>query len=57
MNKLQASDDVMRELWAIKDSTAAEFATVGAYFSHLRQLARQRSSALAVSPKKAKAHR
>lgn len=40
MNKPQHPDDVMRELWAVKDATTAKFPTVNAYLSHLRRLKR-----------------
>lgn len=42
MTKLKKTDEVMQELWAIKDATTAQFATVGAYFSHLRELNRRK---------------
>jgi hypothetical protein len=44
MTKLKKTDEVMQELWAVKDATAAKYATVGAYFSHLRELAHQRKA-------------
>ena len=40
MNKPQHPDEVMGDLWAVKDATAAKFQTVSAYFSHLLQLKR-----------------
>jgi hypothetical protein len=52
MNKLQKSDDVMRELWAVKDETAVKFGTVDAYFSHLRHVVRPLETAGAQGHKK-----
>jgi len=37
MNKRQRPDEVIKELWAVKDSTAEQYSTVGGYLSHLRQ--------------------
>lgn len=31
----QPADDTLRELWAIKDGTAARFKTVAQYFAYL----------------------
>lgn len=35
MNKRNTSDETLRELWAIKDETAARFRTAGEYLRHL----------------------
>jgi hypothetical protein len=35
MNKYPSTDDTLRELWAIKDETAARYKTVAEYFAHL----------------------
>ena len=35
MSKYQPADDTLRELWAIKDETAARYKTVAQYFVHL----------------------
>lgn len=40
MNKQLAADDTLRELWAIKDETAARFKTVAQYFEYLTQSSR-----------------
>jgi hypothetical protein len=39
MNNLIKTDDVMQELWAIKEQTAKTFQTVAAYCEHLRTTA------------------
>jgi len=36
MNKRQRPDEVIEELWAVKDATAERYSTVGNYLSHLR---------------------
>ncbi len=35
MNNYPSADDTLRELWAIKDETAARYKTVAEYFVHL----------------------
>ena len=37
------TDDVLKELWSVKDATANSYATVGEYLSHLRELASGKS--------------
>lgn len=35
MNKHLSADDTLRELWAIKDETAARFGSAAEYLAHL----------------------
>jgi hypothetical protein len=39
MNKRQQPDEVIEELWAVKDSTAERYSTVGDYLAHLKKSA------------------
>jgi hypothetical protein len=42
MNKHYQSDQVIKELWVIKDSTASTYPNVGDYVSYLRQMTRSK---------------
>jgi len=37
MKKRQRQDEVIKELWAVKDATAEQYSSVGDYLAHLRQ--------------------
>jgi hypothetical protein len=45
MTKATTADETLRELWAIKDDTAARFRSVAAYVEHLKQAQRLPASA------------